>query len=96
MLSDERLRRAVELQNRVRAKMLKPPPEHWIWTMKPEVIASFRCGMEPIADWSGPRVRDDFWLQYLDEADVRAWAAFILEALPEAVASLEAAHEEKR
>ena len=80
LLSNDELEQVRDLQNRIIQKLTRPPGNHWVHGMPDEVrrgyLAKFDSIREPFT------TRDDIWLRYIEDRDVRCWADFLLNREP--------------
>jgi hypothetical protein len=80
LLTPDERERVRLLQNRVIEKLEQPPPEHWAHTADPGLKSFYFAGFTPLTEPYSPS--QDVWLRYVEEADVRQWADFLLPLLP--------------
>ncbi len=86
LLKDSQLEQARRLQNRVLAKLKLPPSDYSVLQLDAHTSEWYLERFKPVTE---PYTqRSDTWLRYHDEEDVRLWAQFLLEALPEAIKNL--------
>ena len=85
-LSEAELNRARELQNRVIAKLQRPPSDYFVLQMETRVVNWYLEKFEPVHQ--PYKSTDDIWFRYHDESDVRQWAEFVLNLLPNTIAKL--------
>lgn len=83
LLPEERERFRV-LQNQVIARLRRPTTEHPVFALQPEVGRGYLSRFEMVEQPYGPR--EDVWMRYASEADVREWAAVVIEVLPVLIA----------
>ena len=76
------------LQNVVIRKLRKPPSTHWAHTMAESTRRWYFAGFDEVA--VPYRESDDVWLRYADEADVTAWARFLVPLLPRLLSAFQA------
>lgn len=79
LLPEERERFRM-LQNQVISRLRRPPAEHLIFALQPEVGRGYLSKFEVVEHPYG--LQEDVWMRYAGEADVRAWAVLAIEVLP--------------
>jgi hypothetical protein len=68
------------LQNVVIRKLRRSPHDHWAYSAADDLRRWYLARSDEDRDPS--RESDDLWLRYGDEADVQAWAQFLLPLVP--------------
>jgi len=83
LLSPPERERVRTLQNAVIRKLTRPPRDHWVHSAADDLKRWYLARFDE--DGAPYRDSDDLWLRYGDEADVRAWAQFLLQLVPRMV-----------
>ncbi len=68
------------LQNVVIKKLGRPPRDHWTHALDGDTRKWYFAKFDLIA--SPYQEREDVWMRYADEADVRRWGDFLVPLLP--------------
>jgi hypothetical protein len=82
----EQLARVTQMQNDVIRKLTKPPAGHFIYACDEGIVDWYDAKFETVG--SDYRMHDDVWFRYHDAHDVRRWAIFVLDRLPDVVREL--------
>jgi hypothetical protein len=85
-LSDEQLATVKAMQNDVIRKLARPGRGYFIHQCPPDVVAWYEAKFDLVT--KDYQRKDDIWLRYKDEEDVRRWARFVVALLPGIVARM--------
>lgn len=80
LASADQLTEAWRLQNRVIAKLPKPPGDYFIFGMEGKFVDWYLSKFQPVTEEYTNH--SDIWFRYHDAEDVTIWAHFLLDALP--------------
>jgi hypothetical protein len=87
LLDDAGRARVREIQNAVISHLPRPPRTHPPLVVSPRTAKWYLAKFELVGD---PYTeRDDVWFRYAGADDVRRWAEFIAERMPECISAME-------